>query len=145
MALNDITARFLSTVTWLITEKKAQDKKDIAVKLGISTSLMTEITKGRSNVGVIPLQNIVLKYDVSADWLLTGEGAMLKTDQPTGEIETPLQKPSNDLVTPLLDRIDSITRENERLKIENARLESELERMRSSATDAHSEPSARAV
>ena len=100
----------------------------------------------KSDIGGAILGKIITIYsDISAEWLLTGEGAMLKSEQPSEEIEIPLQKPSNDLVTPLLDRIDSITRENERLKIENARLESELERMRPNATDAHSEPSARAV
>ena len=91
------------------------------------------------------LKFVRFAQDISLEWLLTGEGPMLKKEQPSEDIETPLQKPSNDLVAPLLAHIDSITRENERLKIENARLESELERMRSSATDAHSEPSARAV
>ena len=96
MALNDITERFLNTVSWLINEKIVQDKKDLAVNLGISTSLMTEITKGRSNIGVVPIQNIVVKYNISAEWLLTGNGSMLKTP-------TTSEPPCNPVVTPLED------------------------------------------
>ena len=43
---------------------------------------MTEIDKGRSAVGVNAIQNIVLKYNISSSWLLTGEGTMLKNDAP---------------------------------------------------------------
>ena len=110
--------RFSDTVSWLISNKKAQDKKEIAAILGISTSLMTEISKERSNVGVIPLQNIVIKYGISGDWLLTGEGTMLKSDASSvPPDETPDELP-NSTVSVLLKHIDDLNRENERLTIE---------------------------
>lgn len=118
MTLNDVTMRFSDTVSWLISNKKAQDKKEIAAILGISTSLMTEISKERSNVGVIPLQNIVIKYGISGDWLLTGEGTMLKSDASSvPPDETPDESP-NSTVSVLLKHIDDLNRENERLTIE---------------------------
>lgn len=49
------------------------------------------------------LKFVRFAQDISLEWLLTGEGAMLKEEQPSEDIETPLQKTSNDLVTPLLD------------------------------------------
>lgn len=112
----------------------------------LSNGYLRKMKQRNADIGETIIVNLIENCpDISLRWFILGEGAMLKEDQPSEEIEIPLQKPSNDLVTPLLDRIDTLTRENERLKIENAHLESELERMRSSATDAHSEPSARAV
>lgn len=115
--------RFSNTVSWLVSNKKAQDKKEIAAILGISTSLMTEISKERSNVGVIPLQNIVIKYGISGDWLLTGEGTMLKTDTPDDGTKTE-EETASDGVTAALERII------QRQAKEIARLEIELEKYR---------------
>ena len=78
MIINDVTKRFIEAIEWLINQEQVQDQKAIAPSLGVSTSMVTEIIKKRSNVGVTMLQNIVLKYDISAEWLLTGEGEMLK-------------------------------------------------------------------
>ena len=118
MASNDITMRFLDTVSWLIKEKRAQDKKEIALNLDISTSLMTEITKGRSNVGVIPIQNIVIKYGISAEWLLTGEGSMLKTDNPTEPSDAPPLNTENAVLNTLKGIIKEQAMEIAMLKIE---------------------------
>ena len=126
MALGDITTRFLDAVSWLINEKKAHDKKEIATNLGVSTSLMTEISKGRSNVGVLLLQNIVIKYSISAEWLLTGNGSMLKT-------ETPLEDTSNNVLTPengVLNTLKGIIKEQ---ALEIARLELEVEKLKNTS------------
>ena len=123
MALNDITTRFLNTVSWLIKNKIVQDKKAFAQNVCISTSMMTEITKGRSNVGVIPLQNIVIKYGVSGDWLLTGEGSMIKEETQSASSEST----ENGVIA----QLRTIIKEQSK---EIARLELELEHFRS--TDA---------
>lgn len=65
---------------YLVENHLTTDKKAFADSVGISSSLMTEIDKGRSSVGVNAIQNIVLKYNISSSWLLTGEGTMLKND-----------------------------------------------------------------
>lgn len=123
MASNDITKRFLDTVSWLVKEKIAQDKKEVALNLDISTSLMTEITKGRSNIGVIPIQNIVIKYGISAEWLLTGEGSMLKTDNPTEPSDAPPLNTEN----AALNTLKGIIKEQ---ALEIARLELEVENLK---------------
>ena len=76
-AKNDISARFIKAYDELLSRKKVVDKKDFANKLGISASMVTEISKGRSNVGTLSIQNIVLQFGVNAEWLLTGQGDML--------------------------------------------------------------------
>ncbi|MBR3712534.1 MAG: hypothetical protein IKM98_04960 [Bacteroidales bacterium] len=127
MAINDVTMRFSNTVSWLISNKKAQDKKEIAAILGISTSLMTEISKERSNVGVVPLQNIVIKYGISGDWLLTGEGSMLKSETSSmASEETPDESPNAALNT-LKGIIKEQALDIARLELEVSTLKKRLE------------------
>ena len=119
--------RFSNTVSWLISNKKAQDKKEIAAILGISTSLMTEISKERSNVGVVPLQNIVIKYGISGDWLLTGEGSMLKSETSSmASDETPDESPNAALNT-LKGIIKEQALDIARLELEVSTLKKRLE------------------
>lgn len=84
MAANDVTLRFIEAYTHLIESGKITDKKEFAQKLGISTSMMTEISKGRSNVGITAIQNIVKYFSISSTWLLTGEGTMILSPNNTG-------------------------------------------------------------
>lgn len=79
MDINDVTSRFIEAYKYLIDIGKITDKKEFANKLGISSSMMTEISKGRSNVGVLAIQNIVKYFSVSSSWLLMGEGTMFNT------------------------------------------------------------------
>ncbi len=71
---NDVTNRFIEVYDYLAKEGKVAGKKDFAEKIGISASMMTEICKGRSNVGIATIQNIVTAFNVSADWLIMGHG-----------------------------------------------------------------------
>lgn len=82
MRKNEISDRFMKAYEYLVENHITTDKKAFADSVGISSSLMTEIDKGRSAVGVNAIQNIVLKYNISSSWLLTGEGTMLKNDAP---------------------------------------------------------------
>lgn len=77
---NEISARFIEAYAQLLSLGRTSDKKDFAYKIGISPSMVTEISKGRSSVGLIAIQNIVLNFGVSPDWLLTGKGKMLKEE-----------------------------------------------------------------
>lgn len=74
---NEISSRFIMAYEQLLADNKTTDQKDFASKIGISPSMMTEILKGRSAVGTTAIQNIVLNFNISANWLLTGQGNML--------------------------------------------------------------------
>lgn len=73
---NEISNRFIEAYEALLSLNIVSDKRDFATQLGISASMITEISKGRSSVGVTAIQNIVSKFNINADWLLTGEGEM---------------------------------------------------------------------
>jgi len=77
--MDDVTRRFLDLCNFLISQKIVNSASDFAKKVGISTSMMTELSKGRTNVGVKPLQNTVSLFSSSAEWLLNGKGDMLKS------------------------------------------------------------------
>lgn len=79
-AKNDVSSRFIAALECLLDKKVVSDKKAFAAKVGISPSMITEIYKGRSAVGATAIQNIVKVFGISGDWLLTGEGPMLKSE-----------------------------------------------------------------
>ena len=66
MRKNEISDRFMKAYEYLVENHITTDKKAFADSVGISSSLMTEIDKGRSAVGVNAIQNIVLKYNISS-------------------------------------------------------------------------------
>lgn len=93
-AKNDISARFIEAYEALLIKGKVSDKRDFASKLGISASMVTEISKGRSSVGTGAIQNIVSQFAINADWLLTGRGAMFAYQNADGlPVATPATKP----------------------------------------------------
>lgn len=112
-AKNDISARFIEAYEALFTRKEVSDKRDFATKLEISSSMVTEITKGRSSVGTSAIQNIVLQFNISADWLLTGRGEMFANESSTLNAQQPIiadehlaaQEVTPEIITELLNRI----------------------------------------
>ena len=93
-AKNDVSARFIEAYETLLRDKKVSDKRDFAAKLGISASMVTEISKGRSSVGTSAIQNIVSQFNIDAKWLLTGEGPMLSHPTPPTPPTKPTSHPS---------------------------------------------------
>jgi repressor LexA len=77
--MNDITIRFLDVYEYLRKEKLVHTPKGFANEIQVSTSLITEICKKRTNAGITPIQNLINRFpQVNSNWLLTGEGDMLK-------------------------------------------------------------------
>lgn len=78
--MNDITKRYLSLISQLIEIERVKDSKDFANAIGVSVSSITEISKGRSNVGLAAIQKTVLKFPaVNLDWLISGNGKSFET------------------------------------------------------------------
>lgn len=78
--MNDISARYLTLIEELINSKAIKDSKELAVTIGVSTSSMTEISKGRTNVGLSIIHKTVLKFpEINLDWLIRGEGNIFNT------------------------------------------------------------------
>lgn len=76
--MNDITIRFLEVYSWLKSENFVANPKNFATKIEVSTSLITEICKSRTNAGITPIQNLINQFpQINANWLLTGKGEMI--------------------------------------------------------------------
>ena len=60
-----------------LMEVKSLSKSQLARILEISPSIMSHIASGRNKVGVEVLQKLIDAFpDISASWLLTGNGSM---------------------------------------------------------------------
>jgi transcriptional regulator with XRE-family HTH domain len=117
MQINDVTFRFLDAYKKLISDKKISDAKEFASEIGISSSMMTELLHGRSNIGIKPIQNIVLKFGVDAEWLITGN------ETPLNEVHEKEQHTDRNA----LEMIKELSAENALLKREVADLKSQKE------------------
>lgn len=77
--MNDITIRFLEFYNYLKSENIVYSPKAFANEINVSTSLITEICKKRTNAGITPIQNTIVRYEeLNPEWLITGKGEMLK-------------------------------------------------------------------
>lgn len=135
-AKNDISARFIEAYEALLIEKKVSDKRDFATKLGISASMITEISKGRSSVGTSAIQNIVSQFNINADWLLTGRGEMFSDESVEPVKQQPIisderlvaQGVTPELIMELLNRITEQAAEIGRLQEQIRQLTIEKEK-----------------
>jgi len=135
-AKNEISARFIEAFEALLANGYVSDKRDFAAKLGISASMVTEISKGRSSVGTLSVQNIVSQFNINADWLLTGRGEMLADGAPpVSAAPQPAaadQQPAP-LISSLLATIREQATEIGRLQERIRQQERDLERLASDA------------
>ena len=108
--MNDINTRFKEVLDYLISIGQISGSKDFASQVGVSTSMVTEIIKGRCNIGFKVLVGIALFTGVSLSWLLTGKGSMIE----------PTENQEPDAAT------DALRQENQALKQKNRELEEKL-------------------
>ena len=128
--MNDITIRFLDVYNYLLKNAQVSSPSDFAKKIEISTSMMNEILKGRSNAGINPIQNTVKVFtQINAEWLLIGEGNKLKIGGETHEDPenlTDLLADKNDLIKFQRKKIEDLEKENAKLKKEKTASEYNL-------------------
>ena len=126
----DISSRFIEVLNELLKRGCLPDKKAFALSVGCSTSMITEISKGRSNVGVSVLQNTVQNYGVSATWLLVGTGEMFVSE----EQETHNNSSAEPMVDKLLGIIQQQAEDIGQLRSELAQLKQRLQKSADSAS-----------
>lgn len=65
----------------LVRDKTGLTQKDMAEKLGVQKSVISEIESGKRDVSKNVIVSLIKSFGVSADWLLTGEGEMFQQDK----------------------------------------------------------------
>lgn len=121
----------------LLKRGSLPDKKAFALSVGCSTSMITEISKGRSNVGVSVLQNTVQNYGVSATWLLVGTGEMFVSEEQQPQ-STSSAEPMVDKLLGIIEKKDDIIRQQAedigQLRAELAQLKQRLQKSADAAS-----------
>ena len=80
MSEND---RFLAMLDFLITTKKVRHQQQFTEETCIDKTTVSRIKNGKIKIPKIALVKIEKAYpDISADWLKTGNGEMLKSEPP---------------------------------------------------------------
>ena len=82
-----INERFIFAINELISGNKATNKAQIAQKINVKASKLSEILNKRMNVGIDTIALFSQEYSISTTWLLTGQGSMW-TDKTKEEPKT---------------------------------------------------------
>lgn len=78
--MKEVTNRFIDVYNYLMNNNYITNPSDFSKKVGISTSMMNEILKGRSNAGIKVIQNTVKEFDfINTEYIITGIGEIVKT------------------------------------------------------------------
>lgn len=110
-----INSRFITAINSLLKRENSLTKGDLSQKFGISQQKFTEILKERVNVGADLLASLIIAYpDISAEWLLTGEGSMQKSEN-TAET---LSVSDSAAIKILVDKVEEQAKKIERLDAE---------------------------
>ena len=133
----NISSRFIEVLNELLKRGSLPDKKAFALSVGCSTSMITEISKGRSNVGVSLLQNTVQNYGVSATWLLVGTGEMFASEEQDTQNSSSAE-PMVDKLLSIINKKDDIIRQQAeeigQLRAELAQLKQRLQKSADAAS-----------
>jgi len=112
--IEELTTRFLSVYQLLLNDEKVSSISDFAKKIDVSSSMLTEIKKGRSKVGLKAIQNTVQVFnEINPDWILTGNGNIKRDsnsvqDNESGTIEELIANRVIKKLEPFLNKIDAM-------------------------------------
>lgn len=94
MKKEEINIRFVDVVNYLLNSDTIASKADLATVLGIKPSKLSEILNFRMNIGTDLAAILCHTYNINSNWLLTGEGNMLRTESEKEE-NIPVAHPSD--------------------------------------------------
>lgn len=73
-----INKRFIEAVNYLLSQNIVESKVNMAERLGIKPSKLSEILNSRMNVGTDLIASLCHLYNIDANWMLLGTGEMNK-------------------------------------------------------------------
>jgi len=84
-----INERVIEAINYILSSKIEMSKADLAEKFGIKPAKFSEILNKRMKAGMDIIQKLCIDYEISADWLITGEGSMYRTPGVMNEAPPP--------------------------------------------------------
>ena len=103
--------------------------RSFAIKCGIKQQTLSSQLNGARELGLSTVTAILTTFaDISAEWLLRGEGNMLKNDSPISEPTTDFDRLMKlvDTITTLQEVVNEKSKTIALLKERNAQLENQL-------------------
>jgi len=118
--MNEATKRFLQAVSHLLSNGKIKSNRELAGKMGISPSFITELTKGRSSITLKKIRKLTDLYsELNIEYLIEGKGDLILTKKDaraysySNEVEylKVLLKSKDEMIESQRETIDVLKRE----------------------------------
>lgn len=84
-----INERVIEAIKHILSSKIESSKAELAEKLGVKPAKFSEILNKRMKAGMDIIQKLCIDYEISADWLITGEGLMYRSSGVMTEASPP--------------------------------------------------------
>ena len=98
-----INERVIEVINFILSSKIEPNKAKLADNMGVKPAKFSEILNGRMKAGMDIIQKLCIDYEISADWLITGEGSMYR-DTTVMSDSAPLDR--DEIVRLLREKID---------------------------------------
>lgn len=122
---------FAERLNYLITSYLKTNISDFESKINVGRGVVYNAINKNRNIGLDNIQKILTHCpEINADWLLTGEGAMIDgshtlSDNNNLEVNANIRYQENsDLITKLSSALLSLT-ENDKIRAENERIQAQ--------------------
>ena len=86
-----INERVIESINFILSSKIESNKAELAEKLGVKPAKFSEILNKRMKAGMDIIQKLCIDYEISADWLITGDGSMYRSPGVMNEASPPDQ------------------------------------------------------
>lgn len=106
MIRENINSRALQAINYLLSTNDLCTKTSMANDLGISASKLSEILGERMKAGTDVLAGLSSEYNISSQWLLTGEGNMVTSENLEDNEE------DSELILPCSEEFEYINNDN---------------------------------
>ena len=77
-----VNERIIEAINYVLTSNRCLNKASLAELFGIKPAKFSEILNKRMAAGMDIIQKLCADYDISPNWIITGQGEMLKTSIP---------------------------------------------------------------
>lgn len=127
---SEMTRRFVEVVKYLIMSEAVSSKTEIGLLMNQPLQVVSKLLTGQRIITLEQTQKLILNTNISAHWLITGEGLMLK-DQSSSVKESKMayyisENRSSKAIAAMLPLVSDLEERIEELKKENQNIKEQL-------------------